>query len=262
MLAVACIKAPSPYFKLLETAEGRTRAAEIQDNLLKQLSQSSQANFASKATDWLSNQFVVAAIREGSPCGACRQIINDFSGPDTIILIDDMQDGVLFRMSDLLPWGFKFGPKSVLPEEDVVDAKAIEASVESGHITLDDAAKLSAGNSYHFSDKYLKSGTAIECLDGRVYIGSSIMNSCTGLNIKSMRAAISRAIVDGAIERNGPEFIKNMAVSLLQGQKAASPLQGLDIDLIHEFGDKASGQIIILKANERILIPMSIGLNF
>lgn len=262
MIAVACIKAPSPYAKLLETSEGQARAAAVEGNLLKHLSAGTQPNFASKAQDWLSNKFVLAAIGDGSPCGACRQIINEFSGPDTIVLIDDLRDGILFRMSDLLPLGFKFGPESVQPEQDITDAKAIESSAESGQITLEDAAKLSAGNAYHFSDSYPKSGTALECSDGRIYVGSSVMNSCTGLNIKSMRAAISRAIADGAIERNGTEFIKNMAVSLMRGHAPAAPLHGLDVDLIHEFGDKANGRIIVLRANERILIPMNMGLSF
>ncbi len=260
MIAVACIKAPSPYAKLLETQEGQARAAAIEGNLVKQLSMGTQPNFASNAQDWLSNKFVLAAIGDGSPCGACRQIINEFSGPDTIVLIDDSRDGILFRMSDLLPWGFKFGPESIEPEQDIVDAKAIVAYVETGHITLDTAAKLSARNAYHFSDKYPKSGTAIECQDGRVYVGSSVMNSCTGLNIKSMRAAISRAIVDGAIERNGPKFIKNMAVSLPQGKEFISPLHGLDVDLIQEFGDKTNGRIVVIKGEDRILLPMHLGL--
>lgn len=41
------------------------------------------------------------------PCGACRQVLAEFAGPDTPIFVDRVG---AFRLGDLLPHAFRLGP--------------------------------------------------------------------------------------------------------------------------------------------------------
>ena len=56
---------------------------------------------------------VVATKNGGSPCGICRQVMNEFA-PDMLVIIVS-EDEVLYEatVSDLLPDGF--GPSNLLP---------------------------------------------------------------------------------------------------------------------------------------------------
>lgn len=43
-----------------------------------------------------------------SPCGACRQVINEFSDKETIIILANLNnDYKLYKIGDLLPYSFK-----------------------------------------------------------------------------------------------------------------------------------------------------------
>ena len=44
-------------------------------------------------------------VEKGAPCGACLQVISEFGGPDTEIIIDG---GGTFRLSDFLPRPFVY----------------------------------------------------------------------------------------------------------------------------------------------------------
>jgi cytidine deaminase len=50
-----------------------------------------------------------------TPCGACRQRIREFAGPDTPIHVADPVQGIrqTFRLEALLP--FSFGPDNLAP---------------------------------------------------------------------------------------------------------------------------------------------------
>lgn len=51
---------------------------------------------------------VTAPLKDRSPCGACRQVIKEFSTDETIILVDNGKDGDVFSIEELLPHGFSF----------------------------------------------------------------------------------------------------------------------------------------------------------
>lgn len=60
---------------------------------------------------------VVAGDNMGSPCGVCRQVIQEF-GPDSeIIIAKNMDEYKVFSQSDLLPLGF--GPSDLEEVKDV-----------------------------------------------------------------------------------------------------------------------------------------------
>jgi cytidine deaminase len=48
-----------------------------------------------------------ALVAKIAPCGACLQVIAEFGGPDTSILIDGRGS---FRLADFLPRPFEFTP--------------------------------------------------------------------------------------------------------------------------------------------------------
>lgn len=51
---------------------------------------------------------VVADTEEPvSPCGACRQVIKEFSGEDTVIILANLnKDYKIYSVEDILPYGF------------------------------------------------------------------------------------------------------------------------------------------------------------
>lgn len=54
-----------------------------------------------------------APLSARSPCGACRQVIREFAGPETLILIDrgtPVPTADAFDIDRLLPFGFRFSP--------------------------------------------------------------------------------------------------------------------------------------------------------
>jgi cytidine deaminase len=53
----------------------------------------------------------VATGNGGSPCGICRQVMNEFAPDMLVILLDDKQITGEFRVSELLPHGF--GPENL-----------------------------------------------------------------------------------------------------------------------------------------------------
>jgi cytidine deaminase len=56
-----------------------------------------------------------AAIDQRSPCGICRQVISEFAGPNTLVVLDagDGEDGRIqgevIAFESLLPWRFRLG---------------------------------------------------------------------------------------------------------------------------------------------------------
>ena len=55
------------------------------------------------------------AIEQRSPCGICRQVISEFAGPNTLVVLDagDAEDGRIqgevIAFESLLPWRFRLG---------------------------------------------------------------------------------------------------------------------------------------------------------
>ncbi len=64
----------------------------------------------------------IAIVTEngGSPCGACRQVLSEFS-PDTIVIVANRQEHVLLETSlrDLLPYAFQPGDLAIPSTDDL-----------------------------------------------------------------------------------------------------------------------------------------------
>jgi cytidine deaminase len=251
MLAVSCIRTPSPYAPLMLSEEGRRIANVIE----KKLPSMERENFASLTPGWLEQDSVINALSDGSPCGACRQFANEFSDKDTIILIDDQRDGVLFRMSDLLPVGFYFGdsatPPKIVQAHDV-DALEARAGIATSPSGLADIAATIAENLYGGLG-FRRNGAAIVMPDGRAVCGASAVNSSTGLSINALRTAVTRAAQKGLIKEFGNAMIARVAISFIDAPEEGRRdfAHALQTDIFQEFGNDQT-EIIVQDAKGRI----------
>lgn len=179
-------------------------------------------------------------IHDGSPCGACRQVVREFSDENTVVIVDDHKDGVLFRIADLLPHGFRFGPdfNKNAAAPDVADLKALEKKAEaaSSPEELLDVARKIAKNAYApMSGR--RTGAVVVTKDGKAYAGVKVENSSTGLSANADRVAIDRAAMKGAAT-DGRDFIAKIAVAEIDDAGDRGGLSRLvNADLMTEFGN-------------------------
>lgn len=173
------------------------------------------------------------SVADGSPCGACRQVIREFSHPDTVVIIDDKKTGVLARVSDLLPESFMFGkavPKSgaarTLTSSEIIIPKDI--SREMAVAALD----MLAENSYAPLTGIEEAATVVNA-DGQGFSAVQVDNSSTGLSISALRGAFNRAAIFG-----GAKKIDKVVVVQKAGPKGKfSPLLSMiNPALLNEFG--------------------------
>jgi len=177
-----------------------------------------------------------ASLKDGMPCGTCRQVINEFGDKTTSIIVDDGRDGQIFTLSALLPQAFRFAP-SALPESDQIlsqkEVADIEGSVRIGSLDELVAARQIAVNSYApYSG--CRTGAIIRTLNGNVYAGVRVENSSTGLTADPLRVAIGRAIMN----EKEPLWIMDIAIAQIdagrQGRTIA-PERLINTELLHEF---------------------------
>ncbi|HEY8189410.1 MAG TPA: hypothetical protein VIF12_01905, partial [Micavibrio sp.] len=204
---------------------------------------------------WLEQGFVIAALANGSPCGACRQIANEFSHENTIVLIDDLRDGVLFRIRDLLPVGFYFGRS-----ENAGRAAQNVGMLEARAATAKSPAEL-AGIAASIAENscdgigFKRNGAVIVAPDGQAVCGASAVNSSIGLSINALRATVSRATQKGLAKKFGRTMIAKAAISFIDQPESVDRdfAHALPIDILREFGNDQT-EIIIRNANGKIAV--------
>ncbi len=107
-------KAYAPYsgFRVgaaLLTRSGRVFTGANVENASYGLSVCAERVAAFKAVAEGEREFEAIAVATGNgvlPCGACRQVLNEF-GPDMRVIVADAEGNMrTYRLSDLLPGGF------------------------------------------------------------------------------------------------------------------------------------------------------------
>ncbi len=196
------------------------------------------------------------ALRDGSPCGACRQVIGEFADEQAKIIIDDKKGGAVFALSDLLPYGFRFAPEklrassSIISQEDILQIES-EASQNISATSLCRAAQNSAVNSYApFSGR--RTGALIVTTEGRSFAGISVENSSTGLTADALRVAIGRA----AASIGSPFKISNIAIAQIDKGKPGrelSPARLINPELLWEFGAQ-NVQVVVACTGQRAVL--------
>lgn len=219
-IAVTCSVPPSPYNHVLDKPDN-AMIADLLDTAVHDQQGAYQYNFAAFTPGWLVDQFVQQALSDISPCGACRQVIREFSDENTIVMFDDGKDGILARVRDLLPAGFCFGPDNDNAGHDTAtpaDIGKIEQGAKRarGSKQLTELAAKVASNSYAWGGAFKRNGAVIITDDNKVYAGASMINSSTGLSVNSLRAAITRAVQDGAA-KGGVPFVKEASIAFVDG---------------------------------------------
>ncbi|MDX9690043.1 MAG: cytidine deaminase [Proteobacteria bacterium] len=195
-------------------------------------------------------------LRDGSPCGACRQVIGEFATEQTPIIIDDKKIGVVFKLSELLPYGFRFAPENLKTSSEIIDHKDVQ-QIESSAArnptptSLLFAAKTIAVNSYApFSGT--RTGAMIVTTNGQAYAGVRVENSSTGLTADALRVAIGRASA-----KEGRSFkILNLAIAQIGDHKAGreiNPMRLINSELLWEFGAENMQLQVLSNNNTRSL---------
>lgn len=139
-------------------------------------------------------------IADVSPCGACRQVISEFSDENTVIIIDDKDKYPKFKMAEILPFGFHLSPKP--------DNLKIDVNLDGD---LNQIAKEVSAYAYTPISKN-KVGAALLSSSGKIYIGAAVDNSSTGLYISAERSAVANAIMAGEVSKDNQKFIKEIVI--------------------------------------------------
>jgi len=106
-----------PVGAALLTASGKVYTGANVENSSYGLSICAERTAAFKAVSEGEREFTAIAVvtaNGGTPCGACRQVLNEF-GPDMRVLIADMNGKYqAYRLGELLP--ASFGPAQLPPK--------------------------------------------------------------------------------------------------------------------------------------------------
>lgn len=171
-----------------------------------------------------------------SPCGACRQVISDFCNPPQCTLVmDDTGKGHSFTMDALLPHGFRFArhiEKTASVSCEALQQQALH-NPHTGNL-LEIARAMRSNAARHVQD--LPEGAIILTTDGRAFCGASVENGCTALNMRTLRIAVDRAVVEGAAS-SGQAFVKRAVIAIPgRGRTRAQSLrQAVNPALLAEF---------------------------
>lgn len=207
-------------------------------------------NGAAKSTPRFIDMIVCACIDasgdnigDGCPCGACRQVINEFAHPDTVVVVDDKKSGVLFRAADLLPNAFRFGPEQPTTIVGSVDIKDIERQASAPDITEENLVRLAqqaSVNSYA-PPSWGAAASIIINEDKKAVVGVRVVNSSTGLSINSDRVAVGRAVALGAAKEDN-RFVGTIVTYLDKDEEPS--LRQINPELLNEFGHRGTKIII------------------
>lgn len=148
-----------------------------------------------------------------SPCGACRQVINEFANPlECTIVMDDGQQGISLSLDDLLKHGFRFN-RAVEAKAPLACAPLEQQAVENQQAdTLLEIARQMRANAGD-QVKGLTEGAVIITTSNQAFVGTSLENSCTPLTMRALRVAVNRAAATGLAQAT-PAFIKRAALAL------------------------------------------------
>ncbi|GAA3529093.1 cytidine deaminase [Zobellella aerophila] len=135
-------------------------------------------------------QSIAKIVVSASPCGHCRQFMNELNQPDslTVLLPDGGHD-----LGDLLPHAF--GPADLGIREGMLSAGA-------GQFTLNDEdplllAALTEANASYAPYSGNRAGVALALDDGRVCRGRYLENAAFNPSLSPMQLALSQLMLGG-----------------------------------------------------------------
>lgn len=192
-----------------------------------------------------------AGLANRSPCGLCRQMLSEFCGDDTKIIIDDGKDGALFTIDDLLPHRFHIH-RPTAPAIACADLESIEraaASETHEHSLLSHTRALTINAYAPYSN--LCEAALVLTDTGRAWGGVQVDYSYIGAGFSALRGAMTRAVLGGdrdhinkiVIARTGgPALAPDIFLSIIDPRLIAefclngdARITMADGDYIHDF---------------------------
>lgn len=132
------------------------------------------------------------ALGKPTPCGHCRQFINEFSGGKNVHVFTEA--GHEFRIGDLLP--FSFGPEQL--KEKGIEPGAIDLGLRSVKKTKDELenAAVSAANHSYAPYSQSAAGVALKTKSG-IFAGSYIENAAFNPSLTPLHSALINLAANG-----------------------------------------------------------------
>ena len=135
---------------------------------------------------------ITALATTVTPCGHCRQFINELNTADTIDII--LGNGDETKLDDFLP--NRFGPKSLGNEKGLMDKYFQELEIDFVPTLLEAEALTQAKLSYSpYTKTY--SGAAIKLKSGEVFQGTYIENAAFNPMVSPLNSAIIHCVMSG-----------------------------------------------------------------
>ncbi|WP_240464821.1 cytidine deaminase [Paraferrimonas sp. SM1919] len=156
-----------------------------------------------------------------SPCGHCRQFINEtFEGAETLIILPKRE---IAPLKQYLPYGFS--PKDLGKTEQLLNSKAVDLHYDSEDPLVISAID-AANNSYApYSGNY--AGVALEMVDQRIFTGRVAENAAYNPSLMPMHVALS------ALNRSGYDCGDIQRAVLVESSDGKLSLANNSLDALH-----------------------------
>lgn len=194
-LAAAYADVPVSRFHVGAIAWGGTGALYLGANLElpgQPLGQTCHAEQAAINHAWLSGETQLVGITiNASPCGHCRQFMNETRTPDQLTIHLPEAD---HSLTTLLP--FAFGPNDLGIRDCLLEPQTHELAAQTSHSDLMQAALMAASQSYA---PYTQSfaGIALKLNAGRILTGRYAENAAFNPGLPPLQSALSLLRMQG-----------------------------------------------------------------
>ncbi len=188
-LAASFSQAPVSHFEVGAIARGRHGDLYFGANLElagEALFHSVHAEQSAISHAWLSGETgLTEIVVNASPCGHCRQFMNELNSADELVIVLPGQDkGALHHY---LPYAF--GPKDLGVEVGLMAASGQALQLDGGD-ALEQAALEQARLSYA-PYSHSPSAVALACADGQVFVGRYAENAAFNPSLPPMQMALA-----------------------------------------------------------------------
>ncbi|MBY5979272.1 cytidine deaminase [Ferrimonas balearica] len=188
-LAACFSQAPVSHFEVGAIARGISGTLYFGANLElagEALFHSVHAEQSAISHAWLAGEAgLTEIVVNASPCGHCRQFMNELNGADELIIVLPGQDnGALHHY---LPYAF--GPSDLGVEVGLMAASGQALQLESDDALVN--AALAAARLSYAPYSHSPSAVALQCQDGQVFVGRYAENAAFNPSLPPMQMALA-----------------------------------------------------------------------
>ncbi|MBY5991080.1 cytidine deaminase [Ferrimonas balearica] len=211
-LAASFAQAPVSHFEVGAIARGRSGDLYFGANLElagEALFHSVHAEQSAISHAWLAGETgLTEIVVNASPCGHCRQFMNELQSADDLVIVLPGQDnGALHHY---LPYAF--GPKDLGVEVGLMAASGQDLQLDSADPLV--LAALEQARQSYAPYSHSPSAVALACRDGQVFVGRYAENAAFNPSLPPMQMALA------AMSRHGVGFDQISRAVLVQSSQA------------------------------------------